>query len=113
VEGKCPRRDALIQLARENPETIADLVLALWARVDALETKVALLTKNSRNSSKPPSSDKHGSKPPQRPAKGASKRKPGGQPGWNVTKCSICPRSGSRSPSTASAAASARAARRP
>lgn len=82
MEGKCPSRDALIQMARENPEAVADLIIALWARVDALEAKVAELTKNSRNSSKPPSSDKHGpGKPPRRSAKGEAKRKPGGQPG--------------------------------
>jgi len=81
VEGKCPSRDVLIQMARENPEAVADLIIALWARVDALEAKVAELTKNSRNSSKPPSSDKHGPNRPQRSAKGEAKRKPGGQPG--------------------------------
>jgi transposase len=81
VEGKCPSRDVLIQMARENPEAVADLIIALWARVDALEALVAELTKNSRNSSKPPSSDKYGPNRPQRSAKGEAKRKPGGQPG--------------------------------
>jgi transposase len=81
VEGKCPSRDELIQLAKEKPEAIADLVIALWARVEALEAKVAELSKNSRNSSKPPSSDKHGPSRPQRTANEGPKRKPGGQPG--------------------------------
>jgi transposase len=81
VQGKCPSRDELIGLARENPEAVADLIIALWARVEALETKVAELSKNSRNSSKPPSSDKHGPSRPLRPSREGSKRKPGGQPG--------------------------------
>lgn len=81
MEAKCPSREALIELARKDPEAIADLVIALWARVEALEAKVAELEKNSRNSSKPPSSDKHGPKSPTRSAKGEAKRKPGGQPG--------------------------------
>jgi transposase len=81
VEGKCPSRDELIRLAKENPEAVADLIIALWARVEALEAKVAELSKNSRNSSKPPSSDKHGPNRPRRSAKEGPKRKPGGQPG--------------------------------
>lgn len=81
MEGKRPSRDQLIGLAQENPEAIADLIIALWDRVEALEAKVAELSKNSRNSSKPPSSDKHGSNRPTRQAKEGSPRRPGGQPG--------------------------------
>ena len=81
MEGKCPSRDELIRLAREQPEAVADLVIALWARVEALEAKVAELCKNSRNSSKPPSSDKHGPNKPKHQGKGGRKRKPGGQQG--------------------------------
>ena len=53
-----PTREQLIALAKRDPEAIADLVLALWSRVEALEAKVAELQRNSRTSSKPPSSDK-------------------------------------------------------
>jgi len=48
---------AIIELAKRDPEAIADLVLMLWDRVVKLEAKVAALERNSRNSSKPPSSD--------------------------------------------------------
>jgi hypothetical protein len=68
-------------VARENPEAVADLIIALWAREGALEAKNAELTKNSRNSSKPPSTDNHGPNRPDRRVKGGPKRKPGGQPG--------------------------------
>lgn len=81
MEGKCPSRDALIHLAKENPGAVADLIIELWARVEVLEAKVTELSKNSRNSSKPPSSDKHGPRRPQTLTKEEPKRKPGGQPG--------------------------------
>jgi len=57
VSSSRPTREQLIQLAKSDPEAIADLVLALWDRVEALEAKVAQLERNSRTSSKPPSSD--------------------------------------------------------
>jgi len=53
-----PTRDELIALAKADPEAIADLVLALWDRVEALEKRIAELERNSRTSSKPPSTDK-------------------------------------------------------
>jgi len=53
-----PTRDELIALAKSDPEAIADLVLALWDRVEALEKRIAELERNSRTSSKPPSTDK-------------------------------------------------------
>lgn len=64
----------------------ASLLLALLVRIEQLEEKVASLESNSRNSSKPPSSDRHN---PNRPGKGSprggrkgkKKRKPGGQEG--------------------------------
>jgi transposase len=83
VEGERPNREQLIELARTDPAAIADLVLALWDRVVALEAKVAALERNSRNSSKPPSSDSGNFSNPPKPKSGRTKsgRKPGGQAG--------------------------------
>ena len=82
VDGKRPNREDLIQLARQQPEEVVDLLLSLWDRVVALEAKVAELTKNSRNSSKPPSSDKgNPNKPAKTEPKTKSNRRPGGQRG--------------------------------
>jgi len=58
VKSKRPTREQLIELAKTDPEAIADLVLMLWDRVEMLEARVAELERNSRSSSKPPSSDK-------------------------------------------------------
>lgn len=78
-----PTLEQLIALAESNPRAIAELVLALWDRVEALEAKVASLELNSRNSSKPPSSDSgnFGNPPKPRSLRGKSGRKPGGQKG--------------------------------
>lgn len=80
-----PTREQLIALAKRDPEAIADLVLSLWCRVEALEAKVAQLQANSRTSSKPPSSDKGNcANPPKSKPKSLrtkSGKKSGGQPG--------------------------------
>lgn len=80
-----PTREQLIALAKRDPEAIADLVLSLWSRVEALEAKVAQLQANSRTSSKPPSSDKGNfANPPKSKPKSLrtkSGKKSGGQPG--------------------------------
>jgi transposase len=70
-------------MARNDPEAIADLVLALWDRGEALEAKIASLEMNSRNSSKPPSSDKGNftGAPPKKRERKKSRRKPGGRKG--------------------------------
>lgn len=85
VEGKRPNRKQLIKLARTDPEAIVDLVLALWDRVEALEAKIAAMERNSRTSSKPPSSDKGNFSNPPKPKpkslRSKSGRKPGGQEG--------------------------------
>jgi len=83
VSSSRPTREQLIQLAKSDPEAIADLVLALWDRVEALEAKVAQLERNSRTSSKPPSSDSGNFTNPPKPKslRGKSGRKPGGQKG--------------------------------
>ena len=56
---------------------------ALWDRVEALEAKVAALELNSRNSSKPPSSDKGNftGAPKKKEDGKKSRRKPGGRKG--------------------------------
>ena len=80
-----PTREQLIALAKRDPEAIADLVLSLWIRVEALEAKVAELQRNSRTSSKPPSSDKGNFANPPKPnpksLRRKSGKKSGGQPG--------------------------------
>ena len=83
MEGKRPSRKQLIKLARTDPEAIVDLVLALWDRVEALEAKVAAMERNSRTSSKPPSSDKGNFSNPPKPKSQRTKsgKKPGGQKG--------------------------------
>lgn len=42
-----PTREALIALAKSDPEAIADLVLQLWDRVEALEARVRELERNT------------------------------------------------------------------
>jgi transposase len=83
VEAKKPTREQLIELAKNDPEAIADLVLMLWDRVEKLEAKVAELERNSRTSSKPPSSDSGNFTNPPKPKslRKKSGRKPGGQKG--------------------------------
>jgi len=83
VPPERPTREQLIALAKSDPEAIADLVLMLWDRVAALEARVRELERNSRNSSRAPSSDRSNFKPPPKPKslRGKSGRKPGGQDG--------------------------------
>lgn len=69
------KRVELIELCRQEPEKMADLILSLEARIQELERRTK---KNSKNSDQPPSSDGL-KKPPQKNNK--SKRKPGGQKG--------------------------------
>lgn len=63
----------------------APLIESLLARIEALSARVAeleeRLSKNSRNSSKPPSSDNPFTKPPPRSLRTRSGRRPGKQPG--------------------------------
>jgi len=90
-----PTREELIALAKADPEAIADLVLMLWDRVEAHEKRLAELERNSRTSSKPPSTDKGNfTNPPKPNPKSLRKktgRKPGGQkdhPGSTLQKVS-------------------------
>jgi hypothetical protein len=50
--------EALIALAKSDPEAIADLVLMLWDWIEALEARVWEIERNSRDSSRPPSLDR-------------------------------------------------------
>jgi transposase len=77
-------REEIIALCAAAPEQVADLVLALYARVQALEERVRELERrlglNSSNSGKPPSSDGY-QKPAPKSLRGKSGRPSGGQPG--------------------------------
>lgn len=79
--SKRPTREELIELARKDPEAIADLVLNLLDRIEKLEAEVAELKKNSRNSSKPPSSDRMQNSKRKRDKRRKNRRRPGGQKG--------------------------------
>ena len=81
-----------------NPEAAVDLIVQLseaveilQARVAELERKIALLTRDSSNSSKPPSSDGPGKKPEAQRPKKSRRRNPGGQPGHKGTKRELVP----------------------
>jgi len=78
----------------QTPPAVQEFVLALIARVQALEAEVSALrervNRNSRNSSRPPSSDGPNVPPtPRKRAKG--KRKRGGQPGHTGTTRKLVP----------------------
>ena len=79
-----PTREEIIALCAAAPEQVADLVLALYARVQALEERGRELERqlslNSKNSSKPPSSDGY-RKPAPKSLRTKSGRSSGGQPG--------------------------------
>lgn len=64
-----------------DPEGMADLALAFWDRFEILEAKVASLERNSRSSSKPPSSDKGNFSNPPKPKPKSLRRKSGKKPG--------------------------------
>lgn len=78
----------------QTPPAVQEFVLALVAHVQVLETELATLhervNRNSRNSSKPPSSD--GPDVPSKPRQRAkSKRKRGAQPGHKGTARKLVP----------------------
>jgi transposase len=86
------------QLVFHDPEGAIDLLVALSeavkrleARVRELEGKIASLTKDSSNSSKPPSSDGPGKKAKPRRRKKSRQRNPGGQPGHKGANRDLVP----------------------
>lgn len=80
-------RKELERLAAAGAMVPASLLLAVVIRMEQLEEELAELKRNSRNSSKPPSSDRHNpskpsdKKPGRLQGKKGKKRKPGGQKG--------------------------------
>jgi transposase len=91
-------REEAAYLVYHEPERAIDLLVALSeavekleARVAELERKIAELTKDSFNSSKPPSSDGPAAKARPRPPIKSKKRRPGGQPGHKGKNREILP----------------------
>jgi transposase len=78
----------------QTPLAVQEFVLALIARIQELEAEVSALreqvNRNSRNSSKPPSSDGPDA-PPKLRKRAKSKRKRGGQPGHKGTTRKLVP----------------------
>ncbi len=70
-------REEILALASTNPEALVDIIQSLARRLSELE---GVLKKNSRNSSKPPSSDGP-AKPKPKSLRKSSGKKSGGQPG--------------------------------
>lgn len=91
-------REEAIAIAHSEPEVIVETLLAmsrtidqLSLKVEELERKIALLTRDSSTSSKPPSSDGPGGKPKPRAPKKSRKRNRGGQPGHKGNKRELLP----------------------
>jgi transposase len=91
-------REEATALVYGNPVAAIELILQLvatverfTARVEELERQIALLTRDSSNSSKPPSSDGPAGKPKAHPPVKSRKRKPGGQPGHKGAKRVLIP----------------------
>ncbi len=84
-------REEAIAIAHSDPKVIVEVLLQMSARIDELERKVALLTRDSSNSSKPPSSDGPAARPKARRPMKSKKRKPGGQPGHKGTNRDLIP----------------------
>jgi hypothetical protein len=87
-------REEAAALVYGNPEAAIDLIVelvatvaALQARIEELERKIALLTRDSSTSSKPPSSDGPVGRPKPRPPKKSRKPNRGGQPGHKYQPC--------------------------
>lgn len=84
-------REEAIAIVHSDPEIIVEALLNLSARIDELERTIALLTTDSSNSSKPPSSDGPQTKLRPRPPKKSKKRNRGGQPGHKGTNRELIP----------------------
>jgi transposase len=77
------------KIYEQGKEAVIAKLLEMDARLTALEQKLAKLTSNSTNSSKPPSSD--GPHVKRYPKKSLSPRKQGGQPGHKGVKRELLP----------------------
>lgn len=77
------------RIYEQGKEAVIAKLLAMDARLTALEQKLAKLTSNSTNSNKPPSSD--GPQVKRYPKKSLSQRKQGGQPGHKGVKRELLP----------------------
>lgn len=84
-------REEARAIAYGDPELTIETLLQLSARIEELERQVALLTKDSSNSSKPPSSDGPSAKPRPKPPVKSRKRKRGGQPGHKGKRRELIP----------------------
>lgn len=85
-------RATVLEAYQQGPDAVVELCAKLVAQVEGLSARIealaaenaalrARLGTNSRNSSKPPSSDGPGVKPHPKSQRPATGRKPGGQPG--------------------------------
>lgn len=77
MERQQKRREQLKEAMRVNPDAVVDLILNLERRIEELQARLKM---NSRNSSKPPSSDGY-NKPSPKSQRRKSERNSGGQPG--------------------------------
>jgi hypothetical protein len=84
-------REEAIIIAHSDPEVIVEVLLNWSARIEELERKAALLTRDSSNSSKPLSSDGPAGKPKAHPPQKSRKRIPGGQHGHKGNKRELIP----------------------
>lgn len=84
-------REEATAIAYGDRDVIVEVLLQMTSRIEELERKVALLTRDSSNSSKPPSSDGPGSRPAIPRRKKSRHRKPGGQPGHKGTNRDLVP----------------------
>jgi transposase len=84
-------REEAIAIAHSDAEIIVEILLRMSARIEELERKIALLTRDSSNSSRPPSSDGPATKPKARRPMKSKKRKRGGQPGHKGTNRDLRP----------------------
>ena len=81
VQTERPDKEVLLEDLKGDPEKGADLILTLLDRCEKLEDRIKALERNSRNSSKPPSSDIGKPKPNPKSQRKKTGKKPGGQAG--------------------------------